>query len=320
MHAPKLNARRAAQLWLQDRVVALGARTLASLSPAWRLRLAEQMAAHWLRPDAVFAHVVHGNLRLALPQWEPAARQTVAARNAWLTALAQIDHFRAWYGSVDRLRTQVQLDGEALLHKQPPAVVLATHQLGFEVAALRMAQELEGAVVVDPGAWPLPPAARAAWSRSRPQLLLDVQGGPQPMRQALRQGRSLLLLCDEPPAMARPCSARVLGFAQRFSPLGAVLARAEHARLIGVDVRIQNEHGYRVQLQELPAPRGAADTRWLQSLANTLNGALHEEPAGYWWGRQPIVPAASPSTRMRNAQQISAKVEETAAGQASSRC
>ena len=274
---------------LQDAVVSLGARGIGRMSSDFRDRVARQMATHWLSGDARYARTLHGNLRLAFPERNEQALRDLAELNARRTARAQIDHFWAWHASPEALRETVSLQGHAQLKDGMPTVLAGAHQLGFEVALIRMSMEVSGALVFDPGATPLPRAAQRAWSRFQPQQVIAAEGALRPARAAVRSGKPLLLLADEPAEGQHAEVAPLLGTTMRFTPLVSFLARACAARVVWLDVRQSDSGNYRATLSEpFAANEMAEPAASAQAMAARLERALRVDPAGYWWGRKTV--------------------------------
>ncbi len=303
--------------WLQDGVVRAGAFGIGRMSPAFRERVAQQLARQWLGADARFSSLVLGNLRRALPALPAGEIEQLALANAQRTARAQLDHFWSWHARRELLLEAVQFDGLAQLDGAAPTVIAGSHRLGFEVALMRLSIDVSGALIVDPGATPLPRAARRAWSRFRPQRVIEARGAARPALAAVREGRPLLVLVEEPSSAAaagvdESPHAPVLALQMRFTPLVALLVRLAHARVLWLDVRTLGGGRYAAALSE-PLPAGAMADAWqsAQALAARLDRSLRADPAGYWWARCAFA-AAAPRPPSAAQEQIGAKVQSSA--------
>lgn len=271
--------------WLQNAVVALGARGIAAMRPPFRERVAQQMADNWIRHDTRFVQVVDANLREFWPALSAARRATLLQANALRTARAQLDHFWAWHARPQALREAVNVQGLELLAAGEPAVIAGAHQLGFEVALMRLSMETAGALIYDPGTMPLPRAAQRAWGRFKPQQVIAARGAARPALRALRNGLPLLVLVEQPADPGGALTAALLGGAMRFTPLVAWLARAQPTRVVWLDVEQHAAGQYSARLVETAAADMASGPGSARCMAGLLENALRADPAGYWWGR-----------------------------------
>ena len=274
--------------WMQEAVVALGARGIAALRPAFRERVALQMAGNWTRSDEQFNQVVDANLHHVWPAWTASQRHALMHVNAVRTARAQLDHFWAWHAHGDALREAVTVQGleQLTAPASAPTVIAGTHRLGFEVALMRLSMDVAGALIYDPGSMPLPAAARRAWSRFHPQQVIQAHGAARPALRALREHQPLLVLVEEPHQHEGELRAPLLGASMAFTPLVAWLVRSARAQVVWLDVQQHDEGRYSLQLSPpLPLHDMADGTRSAIAMASRLERALRNDPTGYWWSR-----------------------------------
>jgi lauroyl/myristoyl acyltransferase len=299
---------------LQDGFVSLGARGIGRMTPEFRSRVAQQMALHWLSVDQRFSNAVALNLASVFPEHTVEERKALASASAHRTARAQLDHFWAWHARRDHIVEAVELEGfERLIDATPgdPVVVAGAHRIGFELVLIRLSIELEGAVIYDAGATPLPRAARRAWSRFKPQQVIAARGALQPALHAVRQGVPLLVLADEPANDLPADTARVLASRMRFSPIVSFLARRCGARVLWVDFLQLGPGRYRAVLGEpLSAAQANDRAACAAAMAARLEKSLRTDPSGYWWGRKSIA-----GVRPQRREQIAAKARAIAPGQ-----
>jgi Kdo2-lipid IVA lauroyltransferase/acyltransferase len=299
--------------WMQNTVVGLGARGIALMRPAFRERVAQQMADNWVRQDEAFVRTVDGNLRLMWPAMASVQRQALLRANAVRTARGQLDHFWAWHARAARLRDAVALAGLEQIVPGRPTVIAGAHRLGFEVALMRLSMEVSGALIFDPGATPLPRAAQRAWSRFKPQQVIAAHGGARPSLRAVRAGLPLLVLAEEPADPEGAIAAPVFGGAMRFTPLVAWLVRATGAQVLWLDVDQQDGGRYAVVLSPLhPQREMADDASSARRMAAQLERALRGDPAGYWWARCRIAPL-----QVQTPRQSAAKAESSGSAESS---
>jgi Kdo2-lipid IVA lauroyltransferase/acyltransferase len=299
--------------WMQNAIVGVGARGIAMMRPAFRERVAQQMADNWVRQDETFVRTVDTNLRRMWPAMAAAQRQALLRANALRTARGQLDHFWAWHARPARLRDTVRLQGLEQIVPGRPVVIAGAHRLGFEVALMRLSMEVSGALIFDPGATPLPRAAQRAWSRFRPQQVIAAHGGARPALRAVRAGLPLLVLAEEPADPDGAIAAPVLGGAMRFTPLVAWLARATGAQVLWLDVEQQDGGHHAVGLSPIHPQREMADgPASARRMAALVERALRSDPAGYWWARAAL-PALQPPTPRQSA----AKAESSGSAESS---
>jgi lauroyl/myristoyl acyltransferase len=297
----------ALSIWAENVVVGLGARGIAAMSPAFRERVAHQMADNWLRQDEAFVSTAEHNLRLLWPAMAASQRRGLLHANATRTARGQLDHFWAWHARAAALRDAVRVQGLEQIEPGRPCVIAGAHRLGFEIALMRISMELSGALIFDPGATPLPRAAQRAWSRFRPQRVIAAQGGARPALRAVREGLPLLVLAEEPADADGAPTAALLGGAMRFTPLVAWLVRATGAQVVWLDVEQQDGGRYAVQLSPLQPQREMSDAAGsARRMAAMLESALRGDPAGYWWARCRIA-----ALQVRPPRQSAAKAESS---------
>ena len=272
--------------WMQSAVVSIGARGIAAMRPAFRERVAQQMADNWIRNDERFTRIVDSNLRRVWPAMASNQRRALMQANALCTARGQLDHFWAWHARPKALRDAVRVQGLEQLRAGQPMVIAGAHRLGFEVALMRISMEISGALVYDPGATPLPRAAQRAWSRFHPQQVIAARGAARPALRAVREGRPLLVLAEEPADNDGDLHAAVLGSSMRFTPLVAWLVRAAGAKVLWLDIEQHGSGNYSVALSgDQPQHEMADGPRSARCMAALLERALRADPAGYWWSR-----------------------------------
>lgn len=87
--------------------------------------------------------VVHTNLLLCFPEWSPAARAKVARAHYRALGRALLEHGIFWWGSAQRIRHLVRIEGaENLNAVQGEAVILLSpHFVGLDMGGLRLSLE-----------------------------------------------------------------------------------------------------------------------------------------------------------------------------------
>lgn len=261
------------------------------LPATMRNGLARRMANQQATYDKEFSSLVIGNLARAFPT---AGRQRIlelGMQNAERTSRAHLDFLWGWRASARQMRRRVHLDGTDLLVANSPLIIVGTHQLGFELAALRIAMELNGAIVIDPGARKLPDSAYKAWTRFNRQEIILPDGALRGCRAVLARHEAVLLLVDEPPSVGPEVpSAQVAGVNLRISPLVPMLRTRNQCPVVWFDVSTQEStNTYRMSISEMLADgEDCGVDKWLGLVSDRIEDQWKADPTGYWWARKKL--------------------------------
>ncbi|MBU3725537.1 MAG: lipid A biosynthesis acyltransferase [Burkholderiaceae bacterium] len=97
--------------------------------------------AFWLSPGR--RHIAMTNLRLCFPQWSELRRHQIVKQHFECYARAFIERFAVWFGSPQKIRQMVALNGLEHLRaaEGQPVIVLAPHFLGLDAGGLRFQLE-----------------------------------------------------------------------------------------------------------------------------------------------------------------------------------
>lgn len=260
------------------------------VSLSGRYRFAERLAAMEGAQSSATRQLARRNLAAAFPIFPDAVLDATVDLNARRMARARVDYLWSLRASKAELVQRVVLSGLEAIPDDRPVVIVGLHQPGMEMAAQRLATEIDGAVIVDRGTDPTMRSVHGAWTRFGDHQLIDASGGVRPAMRAMRAGRHLLVFADEPDQPLRHVRPVRLGNALvRFSALPSLLARACGADLVGMQVRQLPGGSYAVTLRPLlPAARARAQDDCARAMGARLNAELLADPAGYWWSRRAL--------------------------------
>ncbi|MFK7963880.1 MAG: hypothetical protein AB8C46_07925 [Burkholderiaceae bacterium] len=278
-----------------DLVAGAVTRGIGFMDDATRHKIADKMSARQAASDHEFAETVVHNLTTVFPAMSKANIQNLALLNCKRMARARLDHLWSWHASARELAALASLSGAKELPGNSACIIVGCHQLGMEVAAMRLSVEVEGAIVVDPGSETLLGAAKRAWSRFRPQTIIEAEGAFRPALRVLKAGKPLLLFPDEPEiAGHHRVPAQVIGAMVQYSPIVSILAKAAAAPVFWLQVDQQADGHYRVSLEQLAAATEAVDMhKTIQMQAKKLEEFLRTDPSAYWWSRRRLAAARS---------------------------
>jgi|GEM_PF-5209319 len=246
-----------------------------------RNKFAEKMGEYLGTSDQEFSSTVIANLAGAFPHLGRKAIFDLAVANAYKTSQAQLDFLWAWRASGSAIRKRVSLQGQELVKSSVPPIVVGTHQLGFEVASLRLSMQTAGGVIIDPGSEKLPASAYKAWSRFNPQTIIEPKSALRQCRDVLRAGKPVLMLVDQPPGLNDEFPTTTIGKLQpKISPIVTLLRSRTKHPVLWMDISDRSDKsGYDV-----------------------LNRQLAENPSGYWWARKILPTENRPETGIKKVQ------------------
>ena len=301
-----------------DLVAGAVTRGIGFMDNATRHKIADRMSARQAASDHEFAETVVHNLKTAFPAMSKANIQNLALLNCKRMARARLDHLWSWHASAQELSALASLSGAQDLPANSACIIVGCHQLGMEVAAMRLSIEVEGAIVVDPGSETLLTAAKRAWSRFRPQTIIEADGAFRPALRVLKAGKPLLLFPDEPEiAGHHRVPAQVIGAMIQYSPIVSILAKATGAPVFWLQVDQQADGHYSVSIERLIEASEAGDVqKAIRTQANKLEGLLRTDPSAYWWSRRRLAIACrSPGRRLAGMQKNQGNDEQTSQSQ-----
>lgn len=259
------------------------------MPPMLRRKLAQRMAYQQATYDREFSSTVISNLARALPHYGRDKVLSLGIENAGRTSRAQLDFLWAWRASATAISRKVHIEGaDVVARSGKPAIVVGCHQLGFELAALRLSIEHKGGIVVDSGDQKVARSAYRAWSRFNNQQIIEIDGALRGCRDVLSRNEKVLLLVDEPPLTGKRMPSRAVGNVEiRISPLVPILrARAAHP-VFWFDIGVADTNDqYILRLQPLIEEGEVCDAdQWADRVAERVRAQWRSDPVGYWWAR-----------------------------------
>jgi Kdo2-lipid IVA lauroyltransferase/acyltransferase len=163
-------------------------------------------ALGWLIGNVVAAvpssrrHIGEVNLKLALPDWTPAARRTLLRRHFVAMVQMLLEYGYCWFSSQKRLKRLMRIEG--LEHLQAlegrNAILLAAHFTGLDLAGVRVSLEtpVAGFYSVQKDPW-LDAFFHAKRTRFDSGVMFARHHGSRPLLRALKEGYRLYYLPDQ---------------------------------------------------------------------------------------------------------------------------
>lgn len=230
------------------------------------------------------------NLRACFPQRSPADVAALTRAHFQVAARAMLERGVLWWGSAERIRAMVRLEGfehlEAARATGRPVILLVPHFVGLDAAGTRIAQEIRSVSIY----------ARQKdkvldrWlyhgrTRFGDQLLLSRQEGVRATVKAMKSGRLFFYLPD------LDYGARDSVFVPFFGVEAATitglsrLARLADAQVLSCIARmLPGGAGYRVEIgpawTDFPSHDVVADTRRMNA---HIEAAVLTMPEQYYW-------------------------------------
>jgi lauroyl/myristoyl acyltransferase len=136
---------------------------------------------------------------VCMPNQGRFARFYAVVRNMRDKRIATVDHFRLWRMKSEQMRRIISFSGATHLQAKDgqKVLILSAHYLGFEIALMRLAQEVTGAVVVELTKNEAFNAELVKfWQRDRSQVVIDAHGGLRQIARVLRSGVPTALLVE----------------------------------------------------------------------------------------------------------------------------
>ena len=248
--------------------------------------------------------VARRNVELCFPEQSVAAREALVREHFQWLGRSLLERGLLWYGSPERLRRLIHVDGDVGLaeRSERPVMWLVPHFMGLDVAgvAVLLFQKRKGVSIYQAQSNPV---MDAALRRGRLRLgnaeIFARDDAAKPLLRAIRRGDAFFNLPD------MDFGERDAAFVPFFGiPAATLLAPSRLARALDMIVQpviaemLPGGQGYRVTFQapwpDFPSADPVADTaavnRWIESEIRRL-------PAQYLWvhRRFKTRPAGEPS-------------------------
>ena len=230
------------------------------------------------------------NLELCLTELTPEQRLALARDHFQWLGRSLLERGLLWYGSQERLRRLVHVEGDIGLadRSDRPVMWLAPHFMGLDVAgvAIQLHVRKTGTSIYQAQSNPVIDAAlRRARLRFGGARAFSRRETAKPLLRAIKEGFGFFNLPDMD--FGRKDAAFVPFFGV---PAATLLAPSRMARLLGMAVQpviaemLPGGRGYRVRFHEplagFPTDDAEADTAWLN---RWIEERIRECPAQYLW-------------------------------------
>lgn len=115
------------------------------LPASWLRVLGHRLGRLLWRLGASRRQVVRTNLRLCFPDLDEAAREAIARRNFALMGRSFVERSVLWWGSPERVRQLVRVEGIEHLRAQAgrPVILLGAHLVGMDHAVSRLSMDVD---------------------------------------------------------------------------------------------------------------------------------------------------------------------------------
>ena len=145
-------------------------------------------------------HIGAVNLKLALPDWTPAARARLLRRNFVCMVQMLLEYGYCWFASRERLKSLMRIEGLEHLRalEGRNVILMMPHFTGLDLAGLRVSLEtpLVSIYSVQKDPW-LDAFFRAKRLRFGTGIIFSRQQGTRPTLRALKEGYRLYYLPDQ---------------------------------------------------------------------------------------------------------------------------
>ena len=145
-------------------------------------------------------HIGEVNLKLALPDWTPAARRRLLRQNFVAMVQMLLEYGYGWFASRERLKRLVRIEGLENLRALDGrnVILMMPHFTGLDLAGLRVSLEtpLVSIYSVQKDPW-LDAFFRAKRLRFGTGIIFARQQGTRPTLRALKEGYRLYYLPDQ---------------------------------------------------------------------------------------------------------------------------
>lgn len=229
------------------------------------------------------------NLEKCLPELNYSARKALLREHFKLMGQGVWDYPLAWFGSRDRIRREVAIDGLEHLYQAltlgRPVILMVAHTAGLDIAPPRLAMEVEMSGPYNPFGNPF-----ADWliqlGRSRfGNRPISRESGLRGLLRALRSGGVLYYLADEDYGRERSVFVPFFGQSKATLPIIGRLASASGALVLPtMTIYDKGAAQYRIiidpPLDDFPTGDPLKDA---QRMNQALESQIVRFPAYYLW-------------------------------------
>ncbi|HZP89309.1 MAG TPA: lipid A biosynthesis acyltransferase [Burkholderiales bacterium] len=233
-------------------------------------------------------HIARTNLRLCFPEMPENEREALLWRHFQAFGRALVESGIAWWGSPERLRRVVRIEGQEYVDalKGEPFVALVPHFVGIELEGMRMALDYRGAAVyVKQRDRYVDAFLKRKRERFAGTRLIARQEGVKAILRALRGGHALQLSPDMD--LGRRDSVFVPFFGVPAATVTALsrIARLARARIVPLVIRqLPGAQGYIARFypawDNFPGDSLEEDARRMNAF---IEARIREMPEQYLW-------------------------------------
>jgi KDO2-lipid IV(A) lauroyltransferase len=228
------------------------------------------------------------NLRLCFPELSETDRDLLARRHVRVLMRSLLERGLCWWASAGRIRRLVRVDGLERLRRVEgtPVILLVPHFLGLDLAATRLALEIDAVSIYSRQKNPV--VDRLLYhgrTRFGDQRILSRQEGMRAVVKALKDGRPLYYLPDMDYGPREAIFVPFFGEPAATVPGVSRLARMTGAKVLPCIARmLPGGQGYVLDIQEpwqdFPGQSLEADTRRMNA---QIEQWVREMPEQYYW-------------------------------------
>lgn len=288
-------------------------RVLLRLPFSARRRAARLFALWRIAADAERSDTVRANLAVAFSRFSEKQLARLESDFNQATAEVWFDSFIAFAGGPSVVRTLVRLEGAHLLRTgAKPCIVTGAHFVDSYLALLRVAMEVEGAMIYRR---PTNPSQEARLLRQVARFsdvrMIASTACIRPALAALRAGMPLAIMADQPDDLRSAVATPFLCGGIAWSPAVAFLAQRTGARVLWLDVERQDDGRYLAVLSPLTPVACEAEREVFAGLATRLQASALARPAFFRWDRGQLL------SRRKHLDQSAAKMVQISRDQSS---